>query len=330
MSGADVLLDKGECSRDIDAQGHVNAQGAAAKAVFSSARRWDQGRSMIMADPVGDFEQPLTESHGATGSYRPNRGAIALFALAVAALGVRGLVTGQPIPAWQPLDATPLTDALMRVDGLVLIGLAALTCLGQVGSLTRRHAAYGLCGLFAVWIALQLPPLAAKPGDIALWLGIAEVGALAAAALLLARSDAIVRHPPRDSVSTAAFAAFGLCAIIFGASHFAYADFTATMVPSWLPGRLSWAYATGLGHLAAGIAIATGVFRRTAATLLAAMMGCFILLVHIPLVVSTKGSLLQLTYLANACALCGSAWITASTAAWRSPSVAADAGDGQD
>jgi hypothetical protein len=37
--------------------------------------------------------------------------------------------------------------------------------------------------------------------------------------------------------------------------HFKFAQFVAAIVPSWMPGRLFWAYFTGVALLAAGISI---------------------------------------------------------------------------
>jgi hypothetical protein len=41
--------------------------------------------------------------------------------------------------------------------------------------------------------------------------------------------------------------------VVFGLSHFAFAAFTADMIPQWLPERLWLAYLTGAGHVAAGV-----------------------------------------------------------------------------
>jgi uncharacterized membrane protein YphA (DoxX/SURF4 family) len=77
-------------------------------------------------------------------------------------------------------------------------------------------------------------------------------------------------------------ALFGLTCVFYGWSHFAYADYTATMVPSWLPGRLEIAYFTGLGHIAAGIGLVVGILPRLAAILEAIMVSLFSLLVWVP------------------------------------------------
>ncbi len=75
---------------------------------------------------------------------------------------------------------------------------------------------------------------------------------------------------------------FGLTCVFYGCSHFVYVDYTASMVPAWLPGRLRFAYFTGLGHVAAGLAISVRILPRLAATLEAIMMSLFGLLVWVP------------------------------------------------
>jgi uncharacterized membrane protein len=105
--------------------------------------------------------------------------------------------------------------------------------------------------------------------------------------------------------------------VVFGLSHFVYAGFTADMIPHWLPLRLGLAYATGAGHLAAGLALLLGIRPRLAATLEALMMSSFVLLVHVPSLLQMPPPgwaptlRVQLTALFWASALAGSAWIMA-------------------
>src|SRR5258708_14438214 len=81
--------------------------------------------------------------------------------------------------------------------------------------------------------------------------------------------------------------AFGVCALLFGGAHFVYMNLTAPLVPKWLPpAQEFWAYATGVGHIAAGVAILTGVQARLAAILLTAMFASFTPLVHVPLLLA--------------------------------------------
>lgn len=240
---------------------------------------------------------------------RLERAGPTLLVVALLALGLRGLATASLVPAWQPAPAGGMDVHVVAVsDGVALVVLATM-------ALTRRWkrlGAWGLTLLLSAWVVLlQTPGLILAPDSVVLWLAVAEVGAVACGTALVACSA--VRPGGAGHATTAARTIFGLCAIIFGLSHFVYVAFTAGMVPAWLPMRTALAYGTGVAHAAAGIAIATGVLRRLAATLLAAMMGLFAVLVHIPAVLATHGSLVEITFLCNACALCGAAWTVAVT-----------------
>src|SRR5690348_12637814 len=106
---------------------------------------------------------------------------------------------------------------------------------------------------------------------------------MCAVALLSAHAG----HLRRTIALVARFLA-GLSAVVFGLAHFNYIDFTATMVPAWIPpSQVFWAWATGAGHLAAGVALVIGIRARLAVTLHAVMMGSFVLFVHLPRVISS-------------------------------------------
>ncbi|EQD57611.1 DoxX family protein, partial [mine drainage metagenome] len=110
--------------------------------------------------------------------------------------------------------------------------------------------------------------------------------------------------------------AFGVCALIFGGAHFAYMNLTAPLVPQWLPpSQEFWAYATGVGQIAAGVAILTGVRARLAAILLTAMYVSFGLLVWGPRLLADPGSHGNWTESATTLALIGAAWVVADSLA---------------
>jgi uncharacterized membrane protein len=69
---------------------------------------------------------------------------------------------------------------------------------------------------------------------------------------------------------------------IFGADHLTAARFVALLVPSWIPGRLFWAYFVGFALLAAALSLATQIEHRLAAWLLGIMIFLFIPLIHLP------------------------------------------------
>ena len=90
---------------------------------------------------------------------------------------------------------------------------------------------------------------------------------------------------------------------------------TVPLVPKWLPPtQVFWAYATGFGHLAAGVAILTGVQARLAAILLTAMFASFTPLVHVPILLADPS---RWNWSENALnlALTGAAWVVADSLA---------------
>jgi uncharacterized membrane protein YphA (DoxX/SURF4 family) len=107
---------------------------------------------------------------------------------------------------------------------------------------------------------------------------------------------------------------FGICLIYFGLAHHFYLAYTAKMVPAWLPpSQTFWAYATAAGHIAAGIAILSGIAARPAAMLLTAMFVVFAILVHAPTIVIDPHTHFNWVENATNFALIGSAWVIAAS-----------------
>jgi uncharacterized membrane protein YphA (DoxX/SURF4 family) len=91
-------------------------------------------------------------------------------------------------------------------------------------------------------------------------------------------------------------------------------DLTAPLVPKWLPpSQLFWGYATGVFHIAAGLAILSGVQARLAAILLTVMFAAFTPLVHLPIVLSDPAKTYPWCELATNMALTGAAWVVADS-----------------
>jgi uncharacterized membrane protein YphA (DoxX/SURF4 family) len=110
--------------------------------------------------------------------------------------------------------------------------------------------------------------------------------------------------------------AFGVCALVFGGAHFAYMSHTAELVPKWLPPTQAfWGYTTGVGFVAAGVAILTGVQARLAAVLVTAMLAFFGLLVNEPMLLADHSSHWNWSESAVNLAVTGAAWVVADSLA---------------
>jgi uncharacterized membrane protein len=229
-----------------------------------------------------------------------------LFAIAMMGLGVLTFIYGDFALTWQPIPpSVPGRDALVYVSAVCLLA-------GGLGILLRPVAApsavFLTIYLLFFWVLPHVAKLMPALASVGQWLGFCEtLGVMSGACLLWAPSEGALARLARG--------VFGVCCIVYGVSHFVYADFTAGMIPRWLPHRLWLAYATGICHVLAGVGIAIGVFPRLAATLEALMMSGFVLLLHVPSLWTIPapewGPTLrtQLTPLFWASALAASAWL---------------------
>jgi uncharacterized membrane protein YphA (DoxX/SURF4 family) len=207
-----------------------------------------------------------------------------LFAIAAASLAILSLTygdlapMGQSMPAWNP-------GREIWLDGSALLALAA--SIGLCFSRTALPSALTISAYLTVWAVTCIPPIFSKPLSIGAWYGFCEAmtslaGVWSLYGMLRWQSRGSEMPIASKRAVRATQVVFGLTCVFYGCSHFAYADYTASMVPAWLPGRLEFAYFTGLGHIAAGTGIVLGILPRLAATLETIMMSLFGLLVWVP------------------------------------------------
>jgi uncharacterized membrane protein YphA (DoxX/SURF4 family) len=212
-----------------------------------------------------------------------------VYGLGVVALGLVGLAwgsfdPGQPVPKDFPGHTTLAYGAAVF---MVVAGAA-------VG--WRRTAAWGAAALtayygFIVVILMNGRVLLAHYTEFGSYSGAAEQLALAAGGLLVYAASAKMDAARAARLTRLGQLAFGVCALLFGGAHFFYLNLTVPLVPKWLPPTQAfWAYATGIGFVAAGVAILTGVQARLAAILLTAMLVSFTALVHEPMLVADPSS----------------------------------------
>jgi uncharacterized membrane protein len=153
---------------------------------------------------------------------------------------------------------------------------------------TAAICALALTAYQLIWVLMRGAGVVPHVTSIGEWQGFCEGLALLTGSWILWASLARPGDPARiellegERAMRVARGLFGVSCVVFGLAHFAYADFTAEMIPRWFPARLSLAYLTGAFHVAAGIGILGSSFARVAARLETLMLGSFVLLVHIP------------------------------------------------
>lgn len=221
-------------------------------------------------------------------------------------LGILNIAWRDSLLSWQPTpDGASWKIPFAYLSALILI----VSGIGILLPQWRTRGAMLGAAWVGLWALLLHLPRVAIAHDTAALLGLGEASANALGiATLTGRFDTNQR-------ARLLRLAFGLCLVIFGASHFVYAGFTAQMVPAWLPQRLGLAYLTGAIHALTGACLLAGIRVRLAATIEALMMSSFVLLVHIPGVAAAPHDRMQLTMLGMAGLLTTAAWLVAS---WRS------------
>jgi hypothetical protein len=216
-----------------------------------------------------------------------------LYAAAMAAYGVVVLLYAHSIAAVAPswpmgLPGTPFTECAAGAF-LILCGASIIANKGA------RLASTLLGILLLLWIVLRsIPLVVADPSSPTFPAGnLCEASAICGGAFLVAASlpsGALGRMEAYPGIVAAweglillGRFLLGLAMIYFGYAHVHSARYVATLVPSWIPWHLFWAYFCGAALLAAGAGIVLKVKARWAATLSGVMIVLFGVLVNAPL-----------------------------------------------
>ena len=234
---------------------------------------------------------------------------LGVMAMAMLCLAWGTFDPGQPVPKDFP-ERTALAYAAAT---FMLVAGAAVEW--------RRTAAWGAAALAAYYMLIVIilmngRVLLAHYAVYGAYEGLAEQLAIAAGGLIVYAANAKIDAALAARLTRLGQAAFAVCALIFGGAHFFYMTLTAPLVPKWLPPTQEfWAYATGIAHIAAGVAILTGVQARLAAILLTIMYASFTLLVHGPMLIADPANHFIWTENALNLALIGVAWVVADSLA---------------
>jgi uncharacterized membrane protein YphA (DoxX/SURF4 family) len=234
---------------------------------------------------------------------------LGVMALSLVCLAWGDFDPGQPVPKLFP-GRTALAYAA-----------AALMLAAGAATVWRRTAAWGAAALTAYYalvvvILMNGRLVLAHYAEFGAYSGVAEQLAIAAGALIVYAASAEIDAALAARLTRLGRVAFGVCALLFGGAHFVYMNLTVPLVPKWLPPTPAfWAYATGIGHIAAGVAILTGVQARLAAILLTAMYASFAPLVHLPMLLADPSSHVNWSENALNLALTGVAWVVADSLA---------------
>jgi uncharacterized membrane protein len=268
-------------------------------------------------------------SHPASAAIRIVGAGHAVFAATAIALGILGLAKGSFAPVWQSIpDAVPARELLAYLCSSVYLACG----LGLLWSRTDAAAARLLLAWLLLWMLLfKVPYIVMAPATEAPYQSWGELAVLVAGAWVLyvwLASDWDRQHLGFASGGgglRAARVLYALALLAFGASHFAYLELTAPLVPTWLPGHVFWAYFTGSTYLAAGVAVLIGRGARLAAALAALQIGALTLLVWPPILAAGANEFRWGEFVLS-WALTAAAWMVADS--YRGPRLTTNSSPG--
>lgn len=225
------------------------------------------------------------------------------------ALGVIMLIRGGFLWTWAGVpEGVPSIVAYL--NGVVMVAAGV----GLYSDRTVRVSALVLAGIWAIYALCHVPAFvdAWKPNLI----GLAEPSGLACCFAVLAGESS----RGNDQLAMAGRYGFGVCLLLYGIVHYLWHDFVADFIPSWMPARLFFAYATGAAFVAAGLSVLSGQLIRLGTLLLAVMFTLWVVLLHIPRGIAAPAaeSLHEWGGTFVACAFMGAAWMFSASRVVRS------------
>lgn len=234
-----------------------------------------------------------------------------LFGLCFAVIGAISLGLHDFVLFQQPVpQGIPWRETLACISAALLL----LPGIGLLHPATAKASALVLTVFVALWIiALWLPQVLAHPTVEVNWLGVGEdltlvVGGWLIYCTITGRRDGSVRI---------ARIVFGLALVPIGLSHFFYLKAAANFIPAWMPWHVPLTMLAGAGHIAAGLAIASGVVPQLAATLEASMESLITVIVWVSAIVTKPADHTSWVNLLISAAETAAAWVVAAFLARR-------------
>ncbi len=223
-----------------------------------------------------------------------------LFGLAAIGFGICGFVWPD-VTLWTSIDLfgnIPHAEILLYLTSAIAIAGGLLIQSPR----TVRGGAVTLGALYLFFVLLALPHYIQKPLAFDYVPAITEQLSLVFAALIVYNGK----------FSRIGYYGFGICVLFFALAQVVYLQYTASLVPKWIPpGQIFWTNATTIFFALAATALLTGRAALLASRLLTAMIVGFGLLVWVPACVTHPHKLSNWTEIASNFSIAGAAWIVA-------------------
>jgi len=231
-----------------------------------------------------------------------------VFGLSAIGLGICTLIWPDFFGRIEPQSEIPLPAVLIDGIAVVLIGGGLAIQIPRVA----RAGAIALAVVYTLCTLLWLPSWIRSPLVFDSLGNAFEKFSMAAGAL--------VAFGPRTA--RIGYYGFGVSVITFAVYQAVHLDYTASLVPTWIPpGQMFWSVATTIAFALAAVALLSGRAALLAAQLTTLMIVVFGLLIWVPATLSDPHKISNWAELCTNFGICGAAWIVADYLA-RAKSVA--------
>jgi hypothetical protein len=203
---------------------------------------------------------------------------------------------------WQALHsiAPLLAAAVAWCVAIVLIAGGS----GMLLSRTARSASIVLAAVYLLYALTSVPGMLVTPTDAVLYVNFFEMFSLVCGASAVYAATATLARAARIGL--------GICAASFAWAQIVYFQYTASLVPTWIPpSQAFWTILTTAAFTLAAIAILINRQARLAALLMTLMIGLFGILVWVPRIISQPQSLSNWNEIATNYLMAGAAWLVA-------------------
>jgi hypothetical protein len=226
-----------------------------------------------------------------------------LFGLSAVVCGIVGLMWHDSV-LWQVAHMTPI---------LLSTPVAWCLALAQVGgglgiALPRsaRSSAIALGVVYALFTLSSVPGMIAAPADPGSYVNFFEQLSLVCGAFAV-------------FAVTAARLGLGVCTLSFAWAQVVYLQYTASLVPTWIPpSQVFWTILTTIAFALAAIAMLINVRAVLAMQLMALMMALFGILVWVPRIIAQSSNLSNWSEIAENYLMTGAALLVAAyLGGWR-------------